>query len=265
MIPKKIQNFLTKRNAKVPVFVLGCQRSGTTMLLNVFEKSDEFSVFHEGNINAYKNYRIKPLSDIKNLIERSKKKYIVFKPINDLHLSNEFLELSKDARAIWIYRDFNDVVNSSIRKWGSAQREIILGIITGRKRHPGHDAIMDGISEEDMNFLTRFKNTEISSEDGAALLWYIRNRIFLEKSLHINPKVILVKYEDLVASPEESFGVIYKFIGCEFSRQYVQDVKASSVKKNPPPRLSAKIMEQCIALQYELDKYSLKRVYEISG
>lgn len=259
----RILQFVHSDIPKIPLFVLGCHRSGTTMLLNVMQRYPECSVYHEGNKIAYKNFRIKSDNIIKRLIKMSDKKIVVFKPLNDVQHTDRFLKFNENVKAIWIYRNYDDVVKSAVTKWGAAHKDIMIGISQGYKRHPGQDAIRERMTPEMLRLVKRICNENMTFEDGAALLWYARNLIYFKLALHKDHRVLLVKYEDLVKNPIHHFERIFDFLFCPFNKEYINGIHALSVRKTPLPIIDTKIKLLLTEMMDRLDEQylvSLKNV-----
>ena len=227
--------------AKTPLFVVGCQRSGTTMLLQIMDKSPYCSIFHESDRFAYEKTRIRSDQRIRAIIRRSPTPVPVFKPINDSQHADRFLAMHPHAKCVWLFRNYFDVVNSAVSKWKSAQKTIMNGIARGQGQHPDYAAINDRMSPQTRQLIQNLSSEDMSSEDGAALLWYVRNRIYFDLDLASQSRVLLVKYEDLVTSPELEFKRIFAHAGCPFEAVYTQSVHLSSVGKKPAPPISNEI------------------------
>ncbi|GBD98065.1 sulfotransferase domain protein [bacterium BMS3Abin07] len=242
---------------KIPVSVVGVQRSGTTMLLNILQHSPECSVYHEGNKEAYDNFRIKPDNKIKRLIKMNKKRIIIIKPINDLQYTDRFLEIHHNAKAVWIYRDYHDVINSAVKKWGEAQKNMMLGISKGYIKHPGQNALSERMTSETLRLVRKIANEKMSSADGAALLWYIRNLLYFDLNLHENRRVLIVKYEDLINMSLQRVERIFNFISCTFNEVYTYEIFTSSVRKTPAPIINLEIEILCKELMDRLNEHYL--------
>jgi Sulfotransferase domain len=245
------------------IFVVGCQRSGTTMLINVLGKSAECRVYPEGNGNnaAYAHYRLRSNQTVKHLIQKSDKPTVVLKPVLDSQNTDLLLDLYPNAKAIWIYRDYLDVVNSSVKKWQGAQKDIMYGIAAGIQRDPKHHqyAIAERMSDRTLNLVRTLCNPGMSPEDGAALLWYVRNLIYFDLELEKDPRVLLVRYEDLVTRPQQYFPRIFGFIDCDFDQQYIGDVFDTSVRKNAGPAINKEVKLLCREMLQRLDnQYSIQ-------
>jgi Sulfotransferase domain len=244
------------------VFVVGCQRSGTTMLLSVLGKSAECQVYHEGkNSPAYDYCRLRSNETVKSLIQNSYKPIVVFKPVLDSQHTDRLLDLYPNAKAVWMYRDYRDVVNSAVKKWQGDQKDIMYGIAAGIQRDPKHHqhAIGDRMSDETINLVKKLCNPDMSPEDGAALLWYVRNLIYFDLGLDKDPRVLLVRYEDLVTKPQKYFSRIFDFVGCDFDQKYVGNIFDTSVKKNVVPAITAGVELHCREMAQRLDhQYSVE-------
>lgn len=238
---------------KVPVFVVGCQRSGTTMLLRVLSRAPECRVFHENNGEAFDaEWRLRDAGTIRRLIEESPESVVIFKPLLDSQHTSRLLSLHPHARAIWLYRHYRDVVGSGTKEWGGDQRDIMWGIASDALNTRSQQAIREGMSEETVDLVRSLCNgKKPSAEDGALLHWYVRNLLYSE--IQADPRVLLVKYEDLVGDPVVQGRRIFDFVGARFSADYVGDVRASSVGKHSGLKFDPRIQERCEDLLRALD------------
>jgi hypothetical protein len=245
-----------------PVFVVGSQRSGTTMLLNVLGKSAKCRIYHESNNSpAYDYCRLRSNETVKSLIQNSYQPIVVFKPVLDSQHTDQLLDLCPNAKAIWMYRDYRDVVNSAVKKWQGDQKDIMYGIAAGIQRDPKHHqyAISDRMSDQTVSFVKKLCHPGMSPEDGAALFWYVRNLIYFDLGLEKDPRVLLVRYEDLVTKPQEYFSRILDFIGCPFDQKYVGDIRDTSVNKNAAPTINEDVERHCREMAQRLDhQYSVE-------
>jgi len=118
-------------NAKT-LYILGAQRSGTTLLLDCLEKSMEFDVLGESS-RAMVDFRIRSDEEIKQTIESSRHKLVVFKPLTDSHRAREFLNLKPNSFAIWVFRRVEDRANSAVAKFGDHNLQILRMLANGEK------------------------------------------------------------------------------------------------------------------------------------
>src|SRR5512145_781212 len=91
------------------------------MLLEVLGKSLDTWIYSANNPRAFSNRRIKPVTDRRRLLERARCQWVVFKPLSDSQNIDRLLADHPEAKAIWIFRQYQDVANSAVRSWGPWQ------------------------------------------------------------------------------------------------------------------------------------------------
>jgi hypothetical protein len=258
---KKILRYAHYSKVKTPVFVLGCQRSGTTLVLNVAGRSPKVHSYHEGDgvILDVEYFRIISEDAVRKAIDKTPEPIILFKPLNDSQYVDRLLGMHENAKAIWLYRHYRDVVDSAIKLWGDAQRTIMHEVSKGVYTDPGSRAVGERVTPENLEMVKRFTAKGLSPGDGAALLWYLRNSIYFDLGLQTNPRVQLCKYEDLVRESGKRFEAIFKFIGAGYSPKYTADVHASSVKKESAVAFDHEIVRLCEGMVKRLDDARLSQ------
>ena len=252
---KLILRYANYSKVKTPVFVLGCQRSGTTLVLNVAGRSPKVHSYHEGDgvILDLGYFRIISEDAIREAIAKTPEPIMLFKPLNDSQYADRLLGLHKNAKAIWIYRHYRDVADSAVKIWGDVQRTIMLQVSEGVYTDPGNKAIGERVTSENLKMVKRVTAKGLSSGEGAALLWYLRNSIYFDLGLQDDPRVLLCKYEDLVREPDKQFEALFKFIGAGYSPGYTADVHTSSVKKVSAVTFDQEIERLCEGMMMRLD------------
>lgn len=241
------------------VYILGAQRSGTTLLLFCLEKSMEFDVLGESS-RAMVNYRIQSDDELKDIVSSSHHKIVVFKPLTDSHRSLEFLELMPDSRAIWAFRRVEDRANSSVVKFGDHNLQILRDLSKGVGLERWQ---AQGITEELFEFIRSFDYSDMLPETASALFWYVRNSLFFASGLENSNKVLPLAYEDLVSDPRNVMQGVCRFIGGDFKDAMVRDVHAKSIglsKSRIPPH----VQEICTPLYDRLHEIQVKRWKELS-
>ncbi len=231
-------------------FVVGCQRSGTNMLLAVLDKSPETWTYEEDDPKAFDRYRIKPLDVRNRLIASARCRWVAFKPICDSQHTDRLLAVHPGSRAVWIFRQYQDVVNSTLAKWPKTQVNHLRRIATD---DPDPHWITERISPENRQLVKTVFNEEISTATAAALKWYLRNSFYFELGLHERPgDVLLVQYENLVTMPHEHFQQVFDFLGLEYRPEYSGDVFQSSVGKAREPEIDPFVRDLCETLMTRL-------------
>lgn len=238
-IGRRLQNSNIDTKA---VFIVGNQRSGTTMLVSKLNRHFWIDVFHESSI-AMRDWHLKPFSELGLIIKSSKAKICIFKPLEDSHRVNELLEYFKDSRALFIFRHYSDVVNSSIKLgWGTHLKQYINNI------HDNIEFKYSGplnLTPQNIQTINDLYYENKSAENCAALVWYLRNTIYFDHNLHVNPKVLLIQFERIVSNPQKEFKDVIHFIGLRPSRSVLYDVRNLTLRKTNPPVIDEPILKIC--------------------
>lgn len=228
------------------------------MILNVLGQSKEVRAYHEGEgiILETKYFRLLSDQNVRKAIKRTPEPVILFKPLNDSQYLDNLLNLYPTAKAIWVYRHYRDVVNSSIEKWQDAHRAMIYEVAKGQTSNPGRKAIGERVTPENLARVRALTKTPLSPEEGAALLWYLRNAIYFDLNLADAPNVLLSKYEDLVTLPERYFRIVFDFVGIgpSFSSQFISRVHAGSVGKRTVTNIGPEIETLCDDMIKQLEE-----------
>lgn len=238
----------------IPVFVTGSARSGTSMVMTVFDQSPYADIFQQMNPKAFDKHSLRDMDTIRNLISKSKAKVAVFKPLHDNQYSQLYLNKLPELKIIWLSRNYADCVNSSARKWGNMKKRI--RVISEDPQNSGWWG--DQISKENLKLVQSFYNPEMREESAYALMWYIRHSFFFELSLGETRNVRIFQYEDMVRDPEKYFMDIFKFCGCPFHKKYTHFVHSNSINKNRRPAIDPKIEELCRDLTQKLETQIIK-------
>jgi hypothetical protein len=84
--------------------------------MRVFELSAHATVFTEGNPAAFgPDLLLRDRSHIQQLIAGAGTDVVVFKPMNELQRTHQWLADYPDLRVVWMVRRYGDVVNSCVR------------------------------------------------------------------------------------------------------------------------------------------------------
>lgn len=259
---EKFRRWLAPVPPVTPVFVIGCQRSGTTMFLRVLNRSPNVRVYHENNEAAFADeFRLRPDGDIRRLIESSDQPVVVFKPLQDSQRTLELLDLHHNSRAIWLYRHYEPVVNSALREWEDGLMKIMERVAEGGCPGEPERAILGGLDPAGLEFVREQVNLGLTPMEGALLHWYARNRIFL--GLYGDDRVLPVRYEQVIEAPLAEFRRVFDFIGEWFSPRYVDLVESPR-----PPHLDWDVREEleteCRNLLHQLEVIRTSRAVSVS-
>jgi hypothetical protein len=208
-----------------PVFILGAQRSGTTMLIKCLDESSELEVLGEAS-RAMIDWRIRDLAFIRGIVTASRHRAVIFKPLTDSHRVNELLAVGNDAVGIWMYRRAADRANSAVNRFGANNLAHLSAFVVGDMLDTWQ---AQGLSNESLTLLRRFDFDQVSPHSAAGLFWYIRNALFFEQQLDLNASILPLAYEDLVEHPAGVMKAVCEFIGCDYSPSLHASIHSRSI------------------------------------
>lgn len=242
----------------MPVFIFGAQRSGTTMLGECFGRSPEIMNLGESDPRAFESYSLLDIKTVEKVIEDNPYNFLIFKPLKDGHRANELLEHWPEAKSLWAYRDYADRVNSAVERFGRHPLDVFSNYVSN-----GSIAWqLESLSAEDSQLLKTMNIERLSVNDGAALMWYIRNRLFYNLGLDQNSRVRLFQYEAFVSNPSIEMKSISEYVGCHFTGKMVENVHSKSLGKRKRPEIASDIENLCEGLREQLDESYRKQCAE---
>jgi len=234
---------------KRAAFVMGCQRSGTSMLIETLAVAPEIITYGEGTNLALRNYRLRDANRVAQVIHAGPAPLSAMKPICDAQLTDVLLDQHHGSKAIWIYRDHRDVVRSALAKWGDDQLELVRNLQQGRYVELGWRG--ERIAP---TTLAAVQATEVRTPaDGAGLVWWMRNRLPFDLGLVDDPRVLLVSYEQLVSEPAAQLDRVFGFLGVTAPPDAVGRLSARSVTRRPVDGLSNEIEALAVDLAGHLE------------
>lgn len=230
---------------KLVVFVGGIQRSGTNMLMHMLERSLETEVFHESDSRAFTNYEMRSSDTIHSLVHHSQAQVIVIKALCELQDMKRLLDDFAPAKALWMLRNLDDMVNSHLRTWTSCP-SIVANIVADRESGGWRGR---GMSDQTHAVISSFYHPEINDASAVALFWYFRNVHFFEHGFDKNDRVIVVRYETLASQPLEQAPNICHFLGLDYAPVQAKRIFAGSIGKHAPPEIEPCIRQLCKSLE----------------
>lgn len=231
-------------------FIVGCQRSGTTMTGRILDRMLEIDGFAETDRRAFRRFRIRGKDVRDRLIDSSDAKCVLFKPIVDSHVVLDLLAEHPGSKALWVYRRWRDVVNSAVQLWGDHWLTVMPDIIA---RTGNWGWRQEGISDDCHRVIRTLWREGLTAWDAMAVFWYMRNRIYFDRHLDERADILPVQYEALVMEPAVEFRRLCDFLDVTFHPEAVATVFASSIGKAASPVTDPDISEHCDAMLARLD------------
>ena len=242
LFAKKAARMFSPNPKTRALFVIGHQRSGTTMLLEQLNKHIGVDVYHEDS-KAMKDFRIRSMSYIRNLMKKSKAKIIVFKPLEDSHRTLEFIEMLTGSKAIWMFRHFSDVINSSmVQGWANHYKGYVTNICN--QTYFAYSEPLN-LTPENVNLVRQMYDPSDTPETCIALRWYLRNTIYFDYRMQDNQNVLLVQYEELVSEPVQQITRVLSFVGLSYAQSVSKGIHAKSIGKQSERRIRDDVRKLC--------------------
>jgi hypothetical protein len=231
------------------VFIVGSQRSGTRLPLQLLARSPHIATFSEGATPFFNGILLQPLARLEQLVRRSPAPVVALKPICETHRVHELLDHFPGSKAIWIFRHYAAAVNSASIKWTSG-RENVRRLAHGDLDKAGWRA--GGLTPEKLRIVRELYRPDMSLLEANAVMWYLRNGLFFDLGADVRPDVMLVRYEDIVADPQGQFDPVFRFIGTPTPDDLDDVVRGGQERRRAEPLLSNEIREACEALHQRL-------------
>lgn len=247
---KRFRSLFRESCDSTPVFVLGKQRSGTTMLMYVFHRHPDVLVLDEHRDSAaFSDYRIRGIDKVRSLLEQARFPFVCLKPICDSHRISELYREFPEGHYIWMYRDFKDVANSALRKFDAARA--IRIVCTGGS---GGGWFQEGVSPGVLEILQQVYRPDLSDFDLACLVWWARNQLLIESGLTGQPRVTVMKYEALVSEPPLMLEWLLQRLQMRCSGRIEGNVSARSIGRHSAPAMDEGVRELCSSTLTALDE-----------
>jgi hypothetical protein len=233
-----------------PIFIFGCQRSGTTHVERLFRADPRSRVFGEFSALSItpKHTVWQPPSAMREILAAQPGEYWVIRSLLASHRIIIALDAWPSAAALWIFRDANSVVDSMIRKWGGNFRAISERVETDLSGKWDLRDLWDNIEDEAEKIAPRASQAK-KQRDIYGLFWYYRNRLILDLELPQHPRVSLASYADFTVSSDKRIAHLLKEVGLVPPQwRYPLSTRKAPIRDNSKPRLSNPLQEKCDAL-----------------
>ncbi len=229
-------------------FILGCQRSGTTLLLNIFAKDWNAQTYHEVSVlsRAPGEHRLQPPEALQNIFARQRAPLIVLKPLVESQHTADLLAAFSHGRAVWMLRHYRNVAHSNLRKFGMHNGiDDLRPIARGESGNWRAENLPEAVSA----FIRERFSEDMPPYEAAVLFWYARNALFFAQKLETHPRVRLCRYRDLVAAPETCMRSLYAWLERPWpGERLVRQVRSDARLAPPDFPLDPRVEEAAQAL-----------------
>lgn len=247
-------NPLVRRAGQPQVLIIvGCQRSGTSLLSRILEQDLRTTVLSEDNRltgTAESRLRLKPYDRVNRELASFRAPLVVIKPLVESQHTGEMLKRIPRSKAIWLFRDYADVVNSDLQRFSSQIKN--LKAVAHAERDNWR---AERVSDATRSIVLEHFADDMPRCDAAALMWYARNVLFFETALDSNRDVLPCRYENLVAEPRATLESIYDFLQLDYpDRNIGSEVHTNAFGRGRNVAIAPEIEGLCDRLQYRLQQ-----------
>ena len=241
-------------------FILGCQRSGTTLLQHIFEEDWNAQVYREVSAlsRAPGEHRLQPPEGLRDIFARQRAPLIVLKPLVESQHAAALLEAFPEGRAVWMLRHYRSVASSNLRKFGMRNGIDDLRPIVSEERGNWR---AENFPEAVRAFIRERFSEDMPPYEAAVLFWYSRNALFFAQGLENHPRVRLCRYRDLVVAPEACTRSLYAWLGRPWPGRYPLRQIRKDARLTPPDFPLAPTVEEAAQTLWE----RLLKVYAATG
>ncbi len=233
------------------------------MMVYGLGNAPEVVMYNEGDRRAYRNFALRSDERLAELVAGSRYPHVVFKPLLDSHRTLDLLSLPTlegPTRAVWAYRDVDGRVRSYLAKFGDINLRVMQALARGGARNHWQT---QGIAEADAAWVASLDVDRMTPESGAALFWYLRNRLYFTLGLDRRDDVRLARYGDFTRDPEAAMSDLCAFLGITYRPALVAHIERRPAATRAPLDIDPAIRERCEALGAQLDHAA--RVGQVEG
>jgi hypothetical protein len=191
---------------------------------------------------------------VRDVTERSRARYTLFKPLCDSHRTDELLALdtTMPPRAIWAYRGMEGRVRSSLSKFRDHNLTVLADVAAGQSLDRWQ---AQGIRPDTMELIRSFDWERTSPASASALFWYVRNRLVFDLGLTDRSDLVVISYRDLVRNPREAIEPVLNLLDLRFTDDLTShiDARDSSSVRTTPLAIDPRIRAVCADLEDQLD------------
>jgi hypothetical protein len=234
------------------IWIMGCQRSGTTHLERIFRSDLDSAVFGEfSELSIHPEVSVwQPLPRVADILAGCNARYAVARPLFESDRMREILNYFPASHALWLFRDCPHVVDSMISKWDDR-----FFALSGRRE-----------TDENGEWRLAGLKAKIESElgpaapirDQYALYWLRRNEIPLARGLVGEPRLMFLNYRQLVTRPDYCVDTIMKRCGLQgVWPGFKTDTHAKSLDKPVAHPVSPELLARCESVYSRLSEHAI--------
>ena len=214
------------------------------MMMEALGRSPDIEAHQEGSPAIMRDNRLISIEQLHKTVEQSPFPGVAIKPLCDSQWIHTLLSYFDNSCAIWMYRNWWDIANSTTRKWPGHSLEIMQAFASNNDHWLGW-------RNENISATTRCKLNELVSEcttdaAAAATFWWLRNTHWFEHGAAEHPSCArTLRYEQLVEQPAEWIRKAAEFAQFRFYPAMIEGIHSRSIARSAAPEVPASIREAC--------------------
>ena len=236
------------------LMIMGCQRSGTTLISNVLDTPKYTRVYGEFSPLSDQDPAKIRLNTTENILCRFNSVHaplVVTKPLVESQNARELLSSIPNSYILWAYRNYKDVALSDIKKFrnigGHGNILAFVNDATSNWRN-------EHASLQTIEIIKSLYSTKLKPIEAASLFWYARNILFFEQKLAQDKYVSLWSYDDFVKNAGSHINNLMRWLDMpQSNRNLSKDVFVESIGTAKSLPIDHDIDALCSNLQERLD------------
>ena len=190
------------------VFIFGCQRSGSRVLLDFLAQAGPaLRVFPERDSpltdktppEGSATVRLNPLDDVERVLAGVQQDICVVKSLVESQRAGALLDRFPGSVGFWPFRHYREVAASMIHEWGErVGAPLLLQVLdTSAAGNWRHEGVPDDVRAE----VAEHYSPDMRIQDAAALFWWVRNTLLFRQGLERDERVMLLDYAGMCSDP----------------------------------------------------------------
>ena len=211
------------RDRRSVVLIVGCQRSGTTMLQQTFlDRSWRVLILEEHDRrlvgNAPGEAKWQDYSTVFRRIHRLPFEVVAVKPLVESDRVAELMAAAGRVRGIWMLRHYSEVAQSNLSHFG---RENPYRDLQPFRTGDPLDWRCRGATQGTRETVTELLDSGLEPLDAAALFWWTRNQLYLDQRLWEEERIRILRYDRACTGSDEVIRSLSDWVGIALPRHAI--------------------------------------------
>ena len=229
------------------VLIVGCQRSGTTMLQQTFlDRSWRVLILEEhdrrlvGDVPGETKWQ--DYSTVFPRIHRLPFEVVAVKPLVESDRVPELMEAAGRVHGIWMLRHYSGVAQSNLSHFG---RENPYRDLQPFRTGNPLDWRCRGATKETRETVIELLDSGLEPLDAAALFWWTRNQLYVDQRLWEEERIRILRYERACTGSDDVIRSLSSWVGIALPRHSIADKVRPQHSSSSGGRLHPEVERLC--------------------